>query len=150
MNKFKNWVKQASGSIETAIKVVTAVVLGALILLGMYAVINGLVVPTTQAKVESLYDTPFATAELAGVGGTSPQVSTFTFTVSLEPFTTGTLEYVAEEGMNWIEWCDSEYNTDGWYIDRNVITTNGRGVYGVTANDVIISQTYQTMMWQGL
>ena len=114
MTKFKSWVKRASGSVETAIRVVIAVVLGALILLGLYAVVNGLVVPTTQAKVESLYDTPFATAELAGVGGTSTPVSTFTFTIF------GT-EYTYEEGMTWAEWCDSEYNTAGWYVAGNYV-----------------------------
>lgn len=24
--------------------------------------------------------------------------------------------YQAEEGMTWAQWCDSKYNTDGWYI----------------------------------
>ena len=24
-------------------------------------------------------------------------------------------EYTAEEGMTWAEFCDSDYNTDGWY-----------------------------------
>ena len=47
--------KAAEGSIETAIKVLTAVVLGALIMLGLYAIINGLVVPTTSTKVSSLF-----------------------------------------------------------------------------------------------
>ena len=68
MNK-KNWVKKAAASIGTAVKVMTAVVLGAVMLLGTYAIINGLVVPETNAKVESLYETPYTTAELAGVGG---------------------------------------------------------------------------------
>ena len=76
MKNMKIWFKRASGSIETAIKVVTAVVLGALILLGLYAVVNGLVVTATQDKIESLYNTPFATAEIAEVGGTSNTATT--------------------------------------------------------------------------
>ena len=28
--------------------------------------------------------------------------------------------YQAEEGMTWAEWCDSKYNTGGWYVSANV------------------------------
>jgi hypothetical protein len=30
-----------------------------------------------------------------------------------------------EEGMTWAEWCDSEYNTIGAYVDGNSISLNG-------------------------
>ena len=48
--------KAAEGSIETAIKVLTAVVLGALIMIGLYAIVNNLVLPTTSTKVNSLFN----------------------------------------------------------------------------------------------
>ena len=32
-------------------------------------------------------------------------------------FTIDGTEYQAEEGMTWGEWCDSEYNTDGFYFE---------------------------------
>lgn len=33
--------------------------------------------------------------------------------------------YLVEEGMTWEEWCDSGYNTDGFYIDSNEYVYNG-------------------------
>lgn len=47
--------KKADGSIETAIKVLTAVVLGAAILLGLYTIIKQLVIPQTSNKVSSMF-----------------------------------------------------------------------------------------------
>lgn len=48
--------KKAEGSIETAIKVLTAVVLGAAIMVGLYALIKNVVLPTTTTKVSSLFE----------------------------------------------------------------------------------------------
>lgn len=48
--------KVAEGSIETAIKVLTAVVLGALIMIGLYALVQKVVLPTTESKVSSLFE----------------------------------------------------------------------------------------------
>ena len=47
--------KKAEGSIETAIKVLTAVVLGAAILVGLYALIKNVVLPSTTTKVNSMF-----------------------------------------------------------------------------------------------
>lgn len=56
--------------------------------------------------------------------------------VSLISFSIGSTTYQAEEGMTWAEWCDSEYNTGGYYISdtrvkisaqvyiKNVVPTN--------------------------
>lgn len=27
-------------------------------------------------------------------------------------------EYSGEKGMTWSEWCNSEYNNEGWFIDE--------------------------------
>ena len=48
--------KKAEGSIETAIKVLTAVVLGAAILVGLYALIKVTVLPTVSTKVTSMFE----------------------------------------------------------------------------------------------
>ena len=48
--------KKAEGSIETAIKVLTAVVLGAALLLGLYVMIKQLVIPQTSTKVASMFE----------------------------------------------------------------------------------------------
>lgn len=62
-------------------------------------------------------------------------------------FTIGTVTYQAEEGMTWEEWCNSEYNTDGYYAynttGTNPLITNDAGIVmynGAKAkpNDVII------------
>lgn len=47
--------KKADGSIETAIKVLTAIVLGAAMLLGLYVLIKNLVIPQTSTKVSSMF-----------------------------------------------------------------------------------------------
>ncbi len=58
-----------------------------------------------------------------------------------------------EEGMTWAKWCDSEYNTEGWYVNNNTIysdTSLGSGkITGVTTvnpTDVIDeNKTYYGM-----
>ena len=56
MLKVQNLVaKKAEGSIETAIKVLTAIVLGAAMLLGLYVLIKKLVIPQTSTKVSSMF-----------------------------------------------------------------------------------------------
>ena len=64
----KNIKKKAEGSIGTAIKVLTAVVLGAAILVGLYALTTGVVLPTTNAKVESMFT--YAPEDAGNNGGT--------------------------------------------------------------------------------
>lgn len=44
--------------------------------------------------------------------------------VSLISFTIESTSYQAEEGMTWGEWCNSEYNTDGYYIDDDDSISN--------------------------
>lgn len=31
------------------------------------------------------------------------------------------ITYQAEDGMTWVEWCDSEYNTDGHYVEFKAV-----------------------------
>lgn len=59
--------------------------------------------------------------------------------VELISFTIGAVQYEAEEGMTWGEWCDSSYNTGGWYItSENLITQNNASFIGsIYATDVI-------------
>ena len=39
-------------------------------------------------------------------------------------FTFNQTEYTAEEGMKWVQWVDSRYNTAGFYIDGNNVKTS--------------------------
>ena len=65
-----------------------------------------------------------------------------------------------EEGMTWAEWCDSNYNTKGFYASTDAVRiggdpsdSDGDGEYtgagyyiveDVLPNDVIISNSYTT------
>lgn len=41
----------------------------------------------------------------------------YTVGVNLITFTVDGMTFQAEEGMTWEEWCESEYNTDNFYVD---------------------------------
>ena len=68
-------------------------------------------------------------------------------------FTIDSTTYYAESGMTWAEWVESEYNTDGWYIDTYAIpidgstylTKNGGSGVNITSNpDIIANAVYFT------
>ena len=53
-------------------------------------------------------------------------------------FTVAGIEYQAEEGMTWAEWCNSEYNTHEFLCDLNNVRIDyGSTIYGETPSDVI-------------
>ena len=52
--KVKNKLKETSG--DTAIKILIAVVLGALLLAGLYALFNDTVLPTLVRRVQEMFD----------------------------------------------------------------------------------------------
>lgn len=58
--------------------------------------------------------------------------------VALISFTVAGTEYKAVEGMTWTEWCDSEYNTDGYYIDGTFVRPIA-GIVVTNANSNIVS-----------
>lgn len=65
--------------------------------------------------------------------------------VKLISFTIGHIPYQAEEGMTWGEWVNSEYNTDGYYLDYydsifnpNIGLWVGTDEYYVFPQDIII------------
>lgn len=62
----------------------------------------------------------------------------FADAVSLITFTVHMTEYQTKEGMTWEEWCDSEYNVNGFYIDSSYVRIDSIYVVdGVTPTDVI-------------
>ena len=90
-NKLKVLKKRAQGSIGTAIKVLTATVLGASILVGGYALTTEVVLPNTTEKVESMFAYSEDAAGGAGGSGTvepspdAPQVGDVrTFLINFE------------------------------------------------------------------
>lgn len=50
---------------------------------------------------------------------------------SLITFTIDGIEYQAEEGMTWEEWCNSEYNVDGFWCGSGYVRPAGTIVAGV-------------------
>lgn len=44
------------GSVETAIQILVAVVLGALILAGLYAIMDDTILPTLRERLEEMFD----------------------------------------------------------------------------------------------
>lgn len=61
-------------------------------------------------------------------------------------FTIGGTEYFADVGMTWEQWCESNYNTGGWYISgtTNMVKQDSGLVYikYVSATDIIVTQNY--------
>ncbi len=62
-------------------------------------------------------------------------------------FTIGGTTHQAEEGMTWEEWCDSEYNTDSYYIESGMVMLNaGTYIARISLNDIIQSEaSYDTL-----
>ena len=48
--------RSGEGYIDTAVKVLIAVVLGALVLAGLYAVLNDTVMPTVTQRIQEMFD----------------------------------------------------------------------------------------------
>lgn len=77
------------------------------------------------------------------------EVKLISFTIVEGIFNTIEVEYNAIEGMTWVEWVDSEYNTGGYYIyekyvltpDRISVTHSDTG-RDVLTDEVIISKKY--------
>lgn len=53
MSVFKN--KSGQGALDIAITVLVSVVLGALVLAGLYLILNGTVLPTVTQKIEDMF-----------------------------------------------------------------------------------------------
>lgn len=83
------------------------------------------------------------------VGGTAYEVGF----VKIITFTIQSTTYQAEEGMTWAEWCGSEYDTNGAYIDsagKVYPNSNLHGsLAGVTSSDVIIEGMAYTIVHGG-
>ena len=137
-NKLKVLKKRAQGSVGTAIKVLTSVVLGASILVGGYALTNEVVLPNTTEKVESMFAySADADANAGGSGTVEPTPSpSMTFRVDVIDYSTyesfGSLSYSYEEGMLWSEWIASSYNT--------VHHSYGDKIIKLDNNDVLLAE----------
>ena len=61
-------------------------------------------------------------------------------TPALISFTISSNSYQAEEGMTWTQWCESDYNTDGFFDDGYTIVAPTY-VYAVAYNNATISSS---------
>lgn len=75
--------------------------------------------------------------------------SIITFYIN-QTFIATTIECQAEDGMTWEEWCNSSYNTFGYYIEGTSVT-NDDGVYivldGINVSNTDIIQSGVTYKW---
>lgn len=53
---------------------------------------------------------------------------------SLISFIIDGTSYQAEEGMTWAEWCESEYNTDGYTYDSTEVNSSDDGIVTIVTN----------------
>ena len=70
-NKLKVLKKRAQGSVGTAIKVLTSVVLGAAVMIGSYGLVSEVVLPLTNERVESMFSYS-SDGEAGGSGTVTP------------------------------------------------------------------------------
>lgn len=54
--KQKLYEKRAEGYVDTAVKILLCVVLGALLLAGLYALFNDTVLPTLTRRIQEMFD----------------------------------------------------------------------------------------------
>lgn len=94
MKAFKN--KKGFGFVDSGIKILIAIVIGALLLGGIYTLTKDTILPTAKSKVESMFN--------YGGGGTSGG-SVQSNKIQFEIVSMGTFE--AEEGMTWSEWLEN-------------------------------------------
>ncbi len=75
-----------------------------------------------------------------------PSVTLIDFTIT---HLVNAKHFQAEDGMTWSEWCNSAYNTDGFYISGYyVVDPSGNlevcvGNNPVSPNDIILAENYQ-------
>ena len=136
--------KKAEGYVDSGVKILIAVVIGALLLGGIYMLFKDTILPTAQSKVESLFD---YAGEVAEVEEVQPNTIAFCY---------ASTNYEAEEGMTWSEWLDSKYNTTSLsvkksgYVGRDDGNGAGLSVYYsesgskkyVKADDLIVPNKY--------
>jgi hypothetical protein len=57
--------------------------------------------------------------------------------------TSSQTSYQAEEGMTWEEWINSDYNTDGYYISNNTVSSSAGVIESISITDEIVNnQSY--------
>ena len=114
--------KKAEGYVDSGVKILIAVVIGALLLGGTYTLTKDTVIASTKGKVEAMFDYKGETVEPVEE---EIKPTLFSFTIPQ-----GTFD--AEEGMTWGEWVNSEYNSTSLSVVGNEIGRddgNGAGVY---------------------
>lgn len=90
--------------------------------------IGNVIYELSQGATPVYYDGEFSTRPIGGA-------TIISFTISGD-------HYEAEEGMTWEQWCDSTYNTDGYYIENLAVRKNPVNyVYNEVSTNVIIADT---------
>ena len=100
--------KKAEVFVDSGVKILIAVVIGALLLGGVYTVFSDTVLPTAKSKVESLFD------YAGGMADVEPEPEP-----TMIKFYVNDIEYQAEENMTWQDWLNSGYNTSSLIAKEN-------------------------------
>lgn len=97
--------KKAVGFVDSGVKILIAVVVGAVVLGGAYTLAKDTVIATARERIEAMFDYQEQTLdEIVEEPAEEPSPTLFSFTIPRGTFN-------AEEGMTWGEWLSSEYNT---------------------------------------
>lgn len=127
---------------------------------GFVTAINNLPTKILGAGTITGYNSPFdiqVTAEDYS-GGNWDGFSSVTININtpfydgscdiIDPLITFTIDnttYQAEDGMTWVEWAGSEYNTDNYYIEGNLITYSyGTGSL-ITPQNILYNSSTQVL-----
>ena len=106
--------KRGEGYVDTGVKILIAVVLGALVLSCLYALLNTTVMPTVKTKVESMFDYS-GSGGSGGSGGGQIEAKEIKFTID------GFGEFTAHEGDTFGDWLaatETESGTNGTVSKR--------------------------------
>lgn len=134
--------KKGFGFVDTGVKILIAVVIGALVLGGTYTLTKDTIIASAQEKVEAMFDYQGEVKEPVMIS-----------------FKIWRTQCQAEEGMTWGEWINSEYNTTKYYVITNdYIGTEGangtrtriyykpqkKDIYVKSGDEIIDGQYYDT------
>ena len=129
--------KRGEGYVDTGVKILIAVVLGALILTLLYGLLNATVMPSVKAKVESLFN-------YSGTGGSGGgQVATKEIKFTVDGFG----EFTVHEGDTFGDWLEATKTGEG---TNNIVS---RSPYDSTAYDtkleqiLVNSETFEWATW---
>ncbi len=133
MKKYMN--KKGEGFVDSGVKILIAVVIGALLLSGLYVMYNSTIMPSVKSKVESMFD----------YSGTS--TGAYTNNSKIHFTIDGFGEFTANEGDTFEDWLNATQTSSGtngivWQLSET--TVFGDDSYGLI---LVETETLDWMTW---